>query len=88
MLDKRRNPVRGILSCCDTPRLHPMTVASLHVSTMAVTEFSYGLAEFGTRKLNSVMVNPRTLGVLFVDIARDEVAPLFQVLPHGTHINR
>ena len=27
----------------------------LHASTMAVTEFSYGLTEFGMAKLNSVM---------------------------------
>ena len=51
MRDKRRKPVRGILSCCDTPRLRPLTMDGvLHVSTMAVTEFSYGLIEFGMRQ--------------------------------------
>jgi hypothetical protein len=68
--------------------LRTMDDAVLDVSRIAVTEFSYDLAEFGMAKLNSVMVSPTTLGVVFVEIARDEVAPFCQVLPHRTYINR
>jgi hypothetical protein len=67
------------------PRSKP---AVLDVSKIAVTEFSYGLTESGMVKLNSVMVSSTRLAVVFVEIARDEVAPFCQVLPHRTHINR
>jgi hypothetical protein len=59
--------------------LRMMDDGVLDVSRIAVTEFSYGSTEFNMTKLNSVLVSRTMLGVVFVDIAREELEPLSNI---------